>query len=161
MGLVSLSFAIPTLAAESSNASARSVQVEPVQAEEGQLPPDFSMAVYEDVLSQLAKSGKFQQVYRSGDKRAKDASNLLVLRMTLLNFEHGNQTEDAITIVKRATKIQVLVRPLPRERKAVFERDVQGTAFRRESGGDKRAGEKISLLNGRRSAPGATKGAGQ
>ena len=123
-----LAILVPVIsAAEQSSASAWSIQVEPVRAEEGQLPPDFSMAVYEDVLAQLAKTGKFEQVYRSGDKQAKDVPNLLVLRMTLLNFEHGNQTQRAVTTVKGATKIQVLVKLSPREGNAVIERDVQGS----------------------------------
>lgn len=160
---ISLIFIHAAVAAE--NPSAWSVQVEPVQAEEGQLPPDFSMAVYEDVLAQLSKSGRFQQVYRSGDKQAKDVPNLLVLRMTLLNFEHGNQTERAVTTVKGATKIQVLVRLLPREGKPVLENDVQGTVrfFGENLKATNALAKKISaaLQQASLPAPSATKGAGQ
>ena len=104
-----------------------SIQVEPVQAEEGQLPPDFSMAIYEDLLAQLPKSGQFQQVYRSGDHQAESAPNLLTLRMTLLNFERGNQTERAVTTVKGATKVQVHLKISARDGNVVLEKDVQGT----------------------------------
>jgi hypothetical protein len=124
---VSLSLVTPGFAAEKAATSVWAIQVEPVQAEQGQLPPDFSMAIYEDVIAHLAKGGKFQQIYRSGDRQAKDVPNLLVLRMTLLNFEHGNQTERAVTTVKGATKVQVRLKVSPREGNAVVERDVQGT----------------------------------
>ena len=114
-------------AAEKTETSPWSIQVEPVQAEEGQLPPDFSMAVYEDLIDQLVKTSKFRQVYRSGDHQAESVPNLLVLRMTLLNFERGNQTERAVTTVKGATKVQVHLKVSPRDGKVLVEKDVQGT----------------------------------
>ena len=163
--LTVLSFVMPVFAAEGSAPSGWSVQVEPVQAEEGQLPPDFSMAIYEDVLVRLTNSGKFQQVYRSGDKQAKDVANLLVLRMTLLKFERGNQTERAVTTVKGATKIHVLVKLLPGEGNAVFERDVEGKVrfFGENLKATDALAKKISatLQQASLPAPGATKGAGQ
>ncbi len=119
LGLIPRGFAAET--------AAWSIQVEPVTADEGQLPPDFSMAVYEDLLAQLVKTGQFQQVYRSGDHQADSVPNLLVLRMTLLNFERGNQTERAVTTVKGATKVQVHLRVSTRDGKPLVEKDVQGT----------------------------------
>jgi hypothetical protein len=107
--------------------AAWSIQVEPVASDEGQLPPDFSMAVYEDLLAQLAKTGQFQQVYRSGDHQADSVPNLLILHMTLLNFERGNQTERAVTTVKGATKVQVHLKVSARDGNTLVEKDVQGT----------------------------------
>lgn len=107
--------------------AAWSIQVEPVQAEEGQLPPDFSIAIYEDLLAQLAKTNTFQQVYRSGDHQADSVPNLLVLRMTLLNFERGSQTERSVTTVKGATKVKVHLKVSTRDGNALVEKDVQGT----------------------------------
>jgi len=108
-------------------AAAWSLQVEPVTAEEGQLPPDFSMAIYEDLLAQLTKTNTFRQVYRSGDHQAESVPNLLVLRMTLLNFERGSQTERAVTTVKGATKVEVHLKVSARDGNALIEKDVQGT----------------------------------
>ena len=119
LGLIPRGFAADT--------SGWSIQVEPVTAEEGQLPPDFSMAIYEDLLAQLVKTGKFQQVYRSGDHQADGVPNLLVLHMTLLNFERGNQTQRAVTTVKGATKVQVHLKVSARDGNALVEKDVQGT----------------------------------
>jgi len=119
LGLIPRGFAAGT--------AAWSIQVEPVASDEGQLPPDFSMAVYEDLLAQLAKTGQFQQVYRSGDHQADSVPNLLILHMTLLNFERGNQTERSVTTVKGATKVQVHLKVSARDGNTLVEKDVQGT----------------------------------
>jgi len=119
LGLIPRGFAAET--------AAWSIQVEPVTADEGQLPPDFSMAVYEDLLAQLVKTNTFQQVYRSGDHQAESVPNLLILHMTLLNFERGNQTERSVTTVKGATKVQVHLKVSARDGNALVEKDVQGT----------------------------------
>ena len=103
------------------------VQVEPVQSAENQLPADFSMAIYEDLITQLVKTGKFQQVLRSGDHQAEDVPNLLVLHMTLKNFARGNQTERAVTTVAGATKVKVHLTVSTRDGSALIEKDVQGT----------------------------------
>ena len=125
--LLILSAVPPALAANKTPPSAWAIQVEPVQAKEGRLPPDFSMAVYENLIVQLARTDKFQHVFRSGDHQADTARNLLVLRLTLVNFEHGNQTERAVTTVKGATKIQVHLKVSQRDGPVVVEKDVQGT----------------------------------
>ena len=114
------------LAAEQAGTSAWAIQVEPLQKEEGQIPAEFSMAIYEEVIGQLVKDGTFQKVYRSGDQQAKGVPNLLVLRMTLLNFEHGSQTERAVTTVKGATKVQVRLTVSTSDGKTVVEKDVTG-----------------------------------
>jgi hypothetical protein len=159
------SFAVLGFAADKHDASAWAIQVEPVQAEEAQLPADFSMAIYEDLLTQLAKSNKFQRVYRSGDQDAKNVPNLLVLHMTLLNFEQGNQTERAVTTVKGSTKVQVRLKVAPRDGAALVEKDVQGTV--RFFGENLKATDALAkriaktLREAPLPAPGATKAAGQ
>jgi len=122
LGLIPRGFA-----AEKAETSAWAIQVEPVQADEGQLPPDFSMAIYEDLIDQLVKTDKFQQVFRSSDHQAEGVPNLLVLHMTLENFERGNQTERAVTTVAGATKVKVHLKVSTRDGNALVEKDVQGT----------------------------------
>ncbi len=78
-------------------------------------------AVYEDLLTQLEKTGQFQQVYRSGDHQADSVPNLLILRMTLLNFERGERDQRSVTTVGGATKVQA--GPL----NTLVEKDVQST----------------------------------
>jgi len=114
-------------AEEKTEAAVWAIQVEPVQAEEGQLPPDFSMAIYENLITQLVKTDKFQQVFRKGDRQAEGVPNLLVLHMTLLKFDRGSQTKREVTTVAGATKIKVILKVSTRDGNALVEKDVQGT----------------------------------
>lgn len=159
------SFAVLGFAADKHDASAWAIQVEPVQAEAGQLPADFSMAIYEDLLARLEKSNRFQHVYRSGDHEAKNIPNLLVLHMTLLNFEQGNETERAVTTVKGSTKVQVRLKVAPRDGAPLVEKDVQGTV--RFFGENLKATDALAkriaktLREAPLPAPGTAKAAGQ
>jgi hypothetical protein len=103
------------------------VQIEPVSAEEGQLPPDFAMAIYERLVEEIGKTGKFQQVFRSGDRRATDVPNLLILTTTLEKFERGSQTKRAVTTVAGATKISVHAKLATRDSQIKADKTVQGT----------------------------------
>ena len=47
--------------------SASSIQVLQLDPGDVVLPPEFRMAVYEDLIAQLTKTGLFQHVYRNGD----------------------------------------------------------------------------------------------
>ena len=102
------------------------VQIEPVTSEEGALPAEFSMAIYENLVEQVTKTGKFQQVFRSGDKRAADVPNLLVLTSTLKSFQRGSETKRAVTTVGGATKIAVDAKLATRDSQVKFERTVEG-----------------------------------
>ena len=103
------------------------VQIEPVSAEEGKLPAEFAMAIYENLVDDVTKSGKFQQVFRSGDKRAADVEHLLILSAKLENFERGSQTKRAVTTVGGATKVSVHAQLATRDSQVKFEKTVQGT----------------------------------
>ena len=139
------------------------VQVEPVKADEGQLPPDFGMAIYEDLIAKLVKMDKFQQVFRSGDHEADGVPNLLVLHMTLQNFERGNQTTRAVTTVAGATKVQVHLKVATRDGNQVLERDVQGTVriFGENLKATYALASAIASKLSEASLPAPTKGAGQ
>jgi len=143
--------------------SAWAIQVEPVQADEGQLPPDFSMAVYEELIAQLTKSEKFQQVFRSGDKEADGVPDLLILHMTLESFERGSQTKRAVTTVAGATKIKVHMKVSTRDGNVLVEKDVQGTV--RIFGENLKAtfalAKDIAATLQKTSLPAPAKGAGQ
>jgi hypothetical protein len=104
-----------------------SIQVEPIQAEEGELPPDFRIAIYENLITQLERTRKFRQVYRSGDHQAESATELLVLKTTLKKFQRGNQTTRSVTTVAGATKVAVHLNVATRDGRVLVDRDVQGT----------------------------------
>jgi hypothetical protein len=108
-------------------AAAWAIQIEPVSAEEGQLPPDFAMAIYEKLIHEIEKSNKFQQVFRSGDRRATDVPNLLILTTTLEKFQRGSETKRAVTTVGGATKVSVHAQLATRDLKIKVDKTVQGT----------------------------------
>lgn len=103
------------------------IQIEPVSAEEGQLPPDFAMAIYERLVEEIGKTNKFQQVFRSGDRRATDVPNLLILTTKLEKFERGSQTKRAVTTVAGATKVSVHAQLATRDSQVKVDKTVQGT----------------------------------
>ena len=103
------------------------VQIEPVSADEGKLPPEFAMAIYENLVDEVTKSGKFQQVFRSGDRRATDVSHLLILTAKLEKFERGSSTKRAVTTVGGATKVSVHAQLATRDSQVKLEKTVQGT----------------------------------
>ena len=103
------------------------IQVEPVSAEEGKLPPDFAMAIYEKLIEDIARTNKFQQVFRSGDRRASEVPNLLILTTKLEKFERGSQTKRAVTTVGGATKISVRAQLATRDSQIKMDKTAQGT----------------------------------
>ena len=103
------------------------IQIEPVSAEEGKLPPDFAMAIYERLVEEIGKTNKFQQVFRSGDRRATDVPNLLTLTTRLEKFERGSQTKRAVTTVAGATKVTVNVQLATRDSHIKMAKTAHGT----------------------------------
>ena len=103
------------------------IQIEPVSADEGALPPDFAMAIYERLVEEIGKTNKFQQVFRSGDRRATDVPNLLILTTKLEKFERGSQTKRAVTTVGGATKVSVHAQLATRDSQIKMDKTVQGT----------------------------------
>lgn len=103
------------------------IQIEPVSAEEGKLPPDFAMAIYEKLIQEIGKTNKFQQVFRSGDRRATDVPNLLILTTKLEKFERGSQTKRAVTTVGGATKVSVHAQLATRDSQIKVDKTVAGT----------------------------------
>ena len=103
-----------------------SIQVERIDSKVDGLPAEFSAAIYENLLDQLGKSGKFLQIVRSGDKRASDMPNLLVLKTTVEKFQQGSETTRAVTTVGGATKVFVHMQATTADGKPMVEKDVEG-----------------------------------
>ena len=118
--------ATPT-AKPAATATPWAIQIEPVSAEEGQLPPDYAMAIYEKLIEEVGKTNKFQQVFRSGDRRATDVPNLLILTTKLEKFERGSQTKRAVTTVAGATKVTVHAQLATRDSQIKVDKTVAGT----------------------------------
>ena len=104
-----------------------SIQVERIDSKVDGLPAEFSAAIYENLLDQLHKSGKFLEVLRSGDKRAANMPNVLTLKTTVEKFEEGSETKRAVTTVAGATKVFVHMQAIGADGKSVAEKDVDGS----------------------------------
>jgi hypothetical protein len=118
-----------TNAADSKTAqkfSASAIQIEPTDPGDIPMPPEFRMAIYESLIEQIKKTGKFQHVYRSGDKDAASASDLVTLHTTAKAFTKGSQKKREVTTVSGATKMTLNVRITDRAGKTLVDRDVQG-----------------------------------
>ena len=106
--------------------SASSIQIEAPDAGNVPLPPEFRIAVYENLILQIEKTGKFQHVYRSGDKDAVNAPDLVTLRTTARAFTEGSQKKREVTTVMGATSLTVNVRITDRAGQSIVDRDIKG-----------------------------------
>lgn len=125
--LGSAGFAQDKAAAQTTKANSWTVQIEPVAWDEGKIPPDFAVAIYEKLIQEIGKTGKFKQIYRIGDRRAADAPNLLVLTSKVENFQLGSETKRAVTTVQGATKISVRVQLTTRDSQVKMDKTATGT----------------------------------
>ena len=82
--------------------------------------------MYENVILELNKTKKFQHIYRSGDRTAADAPDLVILHLIPEGFKAGSQKEREVTTVAGATSIKVKVQFTSRDGKILLEKDVVG-----------------------------------
>lgn len=102
------------------------IQVERVDSKVDGVPAEFSAAIYENLVEVLSKSGRYQQVFRSGDKRAAGVADLLTLKTTVSKFQEGSETKRAVTTVSGATQVFVHMQATAPDGHAVAEKDVDG-----------------------------------
>lgn len=103
-----------------------SVQVQTVEPGNVQLEPAFKAAIYENILNELVKSKQFKQVFRSGDRNATNAPDLLVLKTTVEAFTPGSETRRAVTTVAGATMVKVRSELSTRDGQMLMERTLNG-----------------------------------
>ena len=111
---------------ENSNGAQWSVQVNRVDASDVNLDPAFQIAIYENLLDELNKTKRFQQVFRDGDRSAGGASNLLILKTTVQKYTPGSETTRAVTTVGGATKLTVQSQLCRPGGQVILERTVNG-----------------------------------
>jgi hypothetical protein len=102
------------------------VEVKMVQSDEVKLPAEFQVALYENLVQQLQKRGKFEHVYRDGDRNAGERPGTVVLHSTVKGFKQGSERERQVTTVAGATSIRVHCRFSDMEGHTLLERDIQG-----------------------------------
>jgi hypothetical protein len=103
-----------------------SVQVDRVDPGDVNLAPSFQIAIYENLVGELIKTKRFNDVFRDGDHKANDAPNLLTLKTTVERYTAGSETRRAVTTVTGATKLTVRSRLCNRDGQVVVERVVGG-----------------------------------
>ncbi len=106
--------------------TASAIQLEPIDAGEMDLPADFRVAIYENLIEQLRLTGSFKEVYRSGDRRADAVPDLVKLHTTLVKFQEGSHTKRQVTTVAGATKIEVRAQAIGRDGRPALDRQVRG-----------------------------------
>lgn len=113
-------------ASSRSGAPQWSVQVDKVAPGDVNIAPAFRVAIYENLLQELAKSKRFKQVLRIGDRTADGVPNLLIVRTTVESFTEGSETRRAVTTIRGATKLKVKSELCTREGQIVVERELNG-----------------------------------
>lgn len=103
-----------------------SVQVDKIDPGHVIIERSFRDAIYENLLEELAKTKQFKQLYRSGDRNAKDVPRLLILKTTVQAYAPGSETRRAVTTVSGATKLNVRIQLLTPEGHQVLEHAVAG-----------------------------------
>lgn len=127
--LIGGAFAAQALAADISTGqkfSSSSIQIQPMDSGDVVMPAEFRVAVYENLITQIQKTGKFQHVYRSGDKDASAAPDLVTLRMTAEAFKKGSQKKREVTTVAGSSSITLKVQITDHAGQTLVDRDVQG-----------------------------------
>jgi hypothetical protein len=106
--------------------SASSIQIEPTDPGDVPMPPEFRVAIYENLIAQIKKTGKFQHVYRSGDQDAAKVADLVTLRTAAQAFKKGSQKQREVTTVMGATSLTLSVHITDHSGQTIVDRDVQG-----------------------------------
>ena len=119
-----------------------SVQVDKVVTGDVILEPAFRIAIYENLLQELAKSRSFKEVFRNGDRNARDIADLLILKTTVQKYTPGSETRRAVTTVSGATKLKVRSQLYTRDGRLILERVIDGNV--RFFGGNLRATHNLA-----------------
>jgi len=106
------------------NASAITVMM--IQSDEVNLPAEFQVSLYENLIQQLQKKSGFRRVYREGDGNSADAPNRIVLHSTVRGFKKGSEMARQVTTVAGATSISVHCEFTDKDGQLLLARDVKG-----------------------------------
>jgi len=90
------------------------------------IPEDFRVATYENVINEVTKTGRFKQVFRSGDLRANDVPDLVTMRLLPVTFTKGSETARGTTTVKGWSELKIKVVITDRSGKTLVDQEVQG-----------------------------------
>jgi hypothetical protein len=103
-----------------------SVQVSKVDPGEVNMAASFQIAIYENLVNELNKTNRFDQVLRDGDHNAARVPNLLTLKTKVEKYTPGSETERAVTTIGGATKLTVRTQLCTADGDVVLERSMNG-----------------------------------
>ena len=137
MAIVTIMFAPPRLSAQTATAKSSSgnaasgavewsVQVDKVKPGDVDIEPAFRVAIYENLVDELGKTKRFQQVFRDSDRTISAVPNLLILKTTVQKYTAGSETRRAVTTVSGATKLTVRSQLCTRDGGIILDRTVDG-----------------------------------
>jgi hypothetical protein len=102
------------------------IQILKIESTEIKLPPAFQMAIYEDALSEVKKTGIFDEIYRDGDRRAANATDRVILHTDVRGFKQGSARERQVITVAGKTSIKVHMQVVDPDGKVLLEKDIEG-----------------------------------
>ena len=128
--------------APASAASKWNVLVDRISPGETNIDPAFQEAIYENLIQEVNKTQRFNQVFRDSDRRASEASNVLILKTEVQKYRAGSETRRAVTTFTGATKIRVDNQLCTRDGQVVFQSLIDGNV--RFIGGNLRATHNLA-----------------
>jgi len=105
---------------------ASAILIEPVNSGDVNIPAEFRLAIYEDLVEKIQSSGIYARVFRSGDRRADNISGLVTLNTEVEKFTQGNQAEREMVTVLGATKVKVSAKLYTRDGDILVNKEVEG-----------------------------------
>jgi len=124
--LLSAGFDLPASAENPAKSHASAIQVMKIESDEVKLPPEFEMALYENLIQEIQQSGRWQRVYRDGERSAAGVPDLVVLRTTVRGFKPGSERARQVTTVAGATSIRAHAQVSGPKGELLLDRDVSG-----------------------------------
>ncbi len=112
--------------AKPKSAPASAILVEPVDSGDVNIPAEFRLAIYEDIVKKLEASGIYARVFRSGDHRADGIADLVTLSTAVEKYKAGNQPERELVTVMGATEVKLSVQLSTRDGAILVDKEVEG-----------------------------------
>ena len=106
--------------------TATAIQIDLLDPGDLPIPPEFRVALYEYLVAAVEKSNKFEHVYRSGNRGAASAHDLVILHTTAVAFTKGSQKQREVTTVSGFTDMKVKATFTDRSGKVLLEKELEG-----------------------------------
>src|ERR1700722_2819210 len=117
----------PAPAGKPEKIKASAITVMMIQSDEIQLPAEFQISLYENLIQEMQKKGGISHVYRECDRNADGAANRIVLHSTVRGFKQGSEMARQVTTVAGATSIRIRCEFTDPDGRLLLARDISGS----------------------------------